>query len=316
MRNLLSWRTPARLIKNWTKGQVRLWLARAGVYTNPSFFIIGAQKCGTTALYLYLCKHPDVLPARRKEIDFFNQEKLYRRGVNWYRTQFPLPRHLGEGGITLDSTPSYIYYRKTPRRIYEYNPHAKMILLLRDPVERAYSAWNMFRKIHKRGRFPYFYGWFQLDPAVREGMRRLLERAEYPSFEEAVREEINNDLSEGSLPEPSFVRRGLYAEQIEQYFNYFDRDQIMIIDSRRLRRETTRTLADIAAFVGLRPHDWKGDVTERPHTGVYKAPISQEACDYLAAFYRPHNERLYKLLDYDYGWQTGIDKPSWFPLCG
>lgn len=71
------------------------------------------------------------------------------------------------------------------------------------------------------------------------------------SLGEAGREEMNNDLSEGSLPEPSFVRRGLYAEQIERYFNYFDRDQIMIVDSRRLRWETPRTMAEIAAFVGL-----------------------------------------------------------------
>jgi hypothetical protein len=303
MIDLPALRTPARLIRNWIKGQVRLWAARSDVYTHLSFFIIGAQKSGTSALHRYLCKHPDILPGSNKEIHFFDRDKNYHRGLNWYHRHFPLLWKSGEGRVTLDASPSYIYHRKTPERIYKYSPHAKMILLLRDPVERAYSAWNFFRRIHKTERFPYFHGWFQVDADGREGMRRLLEPAEYPSFEEAVREEINNSMSEGSLPEPSFVRRGLYAEQIERYFNYFDRDQIMIIDSRRLRRETTPTLADIATFVGLRPHDWDRDLADMPQmNSVYEAPLSQEGRDCLATFYRPHNERLYELLGHDFGW--------------
>ncbi len=303
MRNLLSWRTQARLIRNWIKSQVRFCAVRSGFHTKLSFFIIGAQKCGTHALYSYLCKHPDVLSAVTKEIHFFDRDKNYRRGPNWYHSHFPLLWKSGERRITLEASPSYIYHRKTPERIHKYNMHVKMILLLRDPVERAYSAWNMFRRIHETGCFPYFHGWFQVDADDREGMRRLLERAKYPSFEEAIREEINNDVSEGTFPEPSFVRRGLYAEQIERYFNYFDRDQIMIIDSRRLRWETIPTVADIASFAGLRPHDWNRDLADMPQiTGVYEAPISQEGRDCLATFYRPHNERLYELLECDLGW--------------
>ncbi len=296
------WRALVRKTKKLTVSQVRLWTARAGVYTAPSFLIIGAQKAGTNAVYHHLSKHPDVVPSRTKEIHFFNNDKSYRRGLNWYHSWFPLPRQLGEGGVTFEATPSYIYYRKTPERIYGYNPHARMILLLRDPVERAYSAWNMFRYVHKSMSFPIHPRWSRKNPA-HEGVRRLLNRAEYPSFEEAVREEINNSLSEDSPPEPSFVRRGLYAEQIEQYFKYFDREQIMIVDSRQLRQETNQMLADIATFVGLRPHDWSREALDRPqYVGVYKAPISQEARYYLARFYRPHNERLYELLSHDFGW--------------
>lgn len=298
------WRALALRAKKWTVSQARLLVARAGIYTNPSFFIIGAQKSGTTALFHYLCEHPDVVSGHKKEIHFFNRDQRYiERGMNYYHSQFPLPFELGECGVTFDATPKYIYCPKCPKRIHTYNPHAKMILLLRNPVERAYSAWNMFRKFHYDQRSPLLPGWFSMNASDREGMRRLLTRKEYPSFEEAVRYEIDNSLSEEAFLEPSFVRRGLYAKQIERYFKYFHREQIMIIDSRRLRKETNRTLEDIVAFVGLRPHDWSRNENERRRVaGEYKTPISQEAQAYLTEFYRPHNERLYELLSHNFGW--------------
>ena len=281
-----------------------MWIARIGVYTDPSFFIIGAQRCGTSVLFNYLCEHPDVVPGRTKEVHFFNlDDRYYGRGTNYYHSQFPLPFQLGKYGVTFDATPKYIYCRECPQRIHKYYPHTKMILLLRDPVERAYSAWNLFRRIHERQRSSYLSGLSSENFPDREGMRRLITRKEYPSFEEAVREEIDNRLSEEAFPEPSFVRRGLYAKQIERYFKYFHREQIKIIDSRRLRNETNRTLEDIAAFVGLRPHDWSRNETKRRRVaGVYKAPISQKMQVYLAKFYRLHNERLYELLSHDFGW--------------
>lgn len=293
-----------RQIKNWIEEQSRLCFTRLGVYTRPSFFIIGAQKCGTSALYSYLCEHPDVFPGRTKELHFFNRDQLYNgRGINYYHSQFPLPNQLGKYGVTFDATPVYIYCPDCPRRIHNYNPRAKMILLLRNPVERAYSAWNMYRKVHELKRSPILPEWSSYNAPQREGFQRLFDRREYPNFEDAVHEEIDNSQGEDALPEPSFVRRGLYAKQLERYFKYFHREQIMIIDNRQLRKETNRTLEDISAFIGLRPHDWKqGERKRRVVAGEYKAPISQEAKDYLIEFYRPHNEKLYQLIGRDFGW--------------
>ena len=297
-----------RVLKSQTKkrmlSQARFLFARSGFYTRPSFFIIGAQKCGTTALFNYLSEHPDVVPGRTKEIHFFNREKLYRGyGINYYHSQFPLPFQLGKFGVTFDATPKYIHCPKCPKRIQKYNPKAKMILLLRNPVERAYSAWNMFRRYFEDRRSPILPGWSIMNAPNQEGFRRLFNRREYPSFEEAIHEEIDNNLTEQALPEPSFVRRGFYAKQIERYFKYFHRGQIMIIDSQRLRNDTNGTLEDIAAFVNLRPHDWsQGEKNRCVVAGVYTAPIDQDVKAYLSKFYRPYNERLYKLLSYDFGW--------------
>jgi hypothetical protein len=170
-------------------------------------------------------------------------------------------------------------------------------------VERAYSAWNMYRKVHEEKRSPFFPEWSSFNTPQKEGIRRLFDRSEYPNFEDAILEEINNSQGEDALPEPSFVRRGLYAKQLKRYFKYFHREQIMIIENRQLRKEANRTLDDISAFIGLRPHHWpQGEKKRRAVAGVYKAPISQKAKDFLIEFYRPHNEKLYQLIGRDFGW--------------
>ena len=98
-----------------------------------------------------------------------------------------------------------------------------MILMLRNPVERAYSAWNMYRKVHEEKRFPFLPEWSSFNAPQQKGFQRLFDRSEYPNFEDAIHEEINNSQGEDALPEPSFVRRGLYAKQLGRYFKYFHR---------------------------------------------------------------------------------------------
>jgi hypothetical protein len=285
--------------KQWTIGQTRMGFARAGIYTSPSLLIIGAQKCGTGALFDYLCKHPDVIPGNAKEIGFFSHDLLYQKGLKWYHSQFPLPLKSGKRNVTLDATPEYIFFPEVPERIYNYNRNIKMILILRDPVERAYSAWNMLRRRHKSS--AYVQKWFKYDEKLSELARRLLMQEKYPSFEEAVSEEING-LSESTCLWPGFVRRGMYADQIERYLRYFDRKQIMIIKSQRLRNETNHVLDEVALFWGLESFDWSFNESERHHNvGEYGSPINPETKKSLAGFYQPHNERLTQLLGIDFG---------------
>jgi hypothetical protein len=104
----------------------------------PRFIIIGAQRCGTTSLYSYLIGHPYVASALQKEIHFFDLN--FKKGVSWYRTQFP---QLGEQGfITGEGSPYYIFHPHVPKRIFDTVPRAKLILLLRNPVDRAYSHYH------------------------------------------------------------------------------------------------------------------------------------------------------------------------------
>lgn len=110
----------------------------------PDFLIIGAQKAGTTALYHYLIQHPQILPNKTyKEVHFFDKSENYVQGIGRYLKDFP--NRLNKGTrLTLDATPEYLFYSQVPRRIIQSLGEVKMIVLLREPASRAYSAWNMY----------------------------------------------------------------------------------------------------------------------------------------------------------------------------
>jgi|SRR5690242_3518862 len=103
----------------------------------PHFLIIGAQRCGTTSLFEYLARHPDVAPPSAKELHFFDSE--YHKGDAWYRERFPSLRN---GFITGEATPYYIFHPHTPTRVRDWNSKVKLIVLLRNPVDRAYSHYH------------------------------------------------------------------------------------------------------------------------------------------------------------------------------
>src|SRR4051812_20031887 len=106
----------------------------------PSVLIIGAQKSGTTSLSSYLVEHPDMLPSLRKEVHYFSFN--YERGVNWYRAHFPYTHHLRRGALTLDATPYYLVHPLVAQRAAQLLPHAKLVVLLRNPVDRALSHYQ------------------------------------------------------------------------------------------------------------------------------------------------------------------------------
>jgi Sulfotransferase domain len=106
--------------------------------------ILGGAKCGTTSLYFYLIQHPKILPSIKKELFFFNK---FHKTTEWYRKQFP--EIIGEEEITGEGTPIYFVHPQVARRIFDYNPKIKLIVLLRNPVDRAYSQYNHFINTEK-----------------------------------------------------------------------------------------------------------------------------------------------------------------------
>jgi len=114
----------------------------------PDFLIIGFPKCGTTSLYEYLLQHPDIHPPIGKEIDYF--DRLYSRGRNWYKVRFPtvfkkniFTKVLGRDFLTGEATPRYMIHPHALNRIKKILPKAKFIILLRNPIDRAFSHYNM-----------------------------------------------------------------------------------------------------------------------------------------------------------------------------
>jgi len=274
-----------------------------GYHSRPSFLIVGVQKGGTSALHGYLSSHPCILPASKKEIHFFDKDLAYHRGLTWYHSHFPLPHHLRQGAITFETTPVYLYRSKCARRIWEYDPGIKLIVLLRNPVDRAYSHWNMLRNMLRFKPEFLFQRTRDSDGPVRQWADRMLARDSFPPFEEAIREELDIIEADDPAPEPSYVRRGLYCEQLMTYLRCFDRDQLMVVDSRSLKQDRLETLASIARFLQLPSHDWQSEDLTLRNVNAYQEPMSVEARAFLRDFYRTHNENLYHLLGRDLGWE-------------
>ena len=287
---------------------LRLVSARLGYCSRPRFLIIGAQKAGTVALSTYLPLSPHIVPAGKKEIYFFNpgtleylrehgvisaveqklefsNPKIYKQALAWYHSHFPLPYELGRYGITFEATPGYLYHPDSPGQIFFYDPQMKLIVLLRDPVARAFSAWNMLRNFGKNP----------------DGL--FYQLADFREFDKAVKDEIDRMVAGDSAPEPSYVRRGLYYEQLARYFKYFERDQLLIIDSRTLKDNPALVLERIIRFLGLPPFDWHRVQLPPLHIGKYEGQMSEETRVLLRGFYEPHNAKLYELLGRDFGWQ-------------
>ena len=285
----------------------RDWLLRHGYHSKPSFIIIGAQKAGTTALYYYLADHPYIAPSAEKELTFFAPElfadwpqhprhgvlwsgdrvalddaDLARGAYAWYHGNFPLP-HVLRGRLTFEATPDYLYYPRAAQRIFAYDPAMKLIVLLREPVQRAFSAWNMYRR----------FGEYR--PLVYASKR------ETRTFEEAIREEISQ-IRAGNAPlEPGYVQRGLYFDQLRRYLALFPAQQLFIVDSGELNSHPREVTHRVARFLGVPVHEPERGL-EPIHQGDYAEAVPAEVVDELRAFYAPHNRALYELLDRDFGW--------------
>lgn len=276
--------------------------ARFGWVSRPAFLIIGAQKAGTVALYNYLATHPAIIPAREKEISFFSKDRFYDRGETWYHGHFPISFRPGQIS-SFEATPVYLYYPWCAERIFSYNARIRLIVLLRDPVERAYSAWNMFRDMFYNNPQYLRRRASTANEAVRIAVNEMLSRDTFPDFHQAIQEEIAQMPPVATVPEPSYVRRGLYAEQLRRYFRHFERDQVLVVDSRLLRDEIQVTLDSIVRFLGLPQYDWRQEDLPYLHVGRYEeARIPDDTRFLLREFYGPPNEELYNLLGRDFGW--------------
>ena len=258
--------------------QVELKLRMRQQRALPGAVILGAQKCGTSSLHNYLTQHPGVTAPLRKEVHFFDLN--YARGERWYRAHFG---RAGEPGLNLDSSPYYLFHPAVPQRLRAMLPAAKLIVLLRDPVRRAYSNY-----------------WHERD----KGRESL-------SFEDAIAAEpgridaAQSRLADGTLDRShahqhfSYLARGRYAEQLERWFGQFPREHFLILRFEDLVEDPLAMLNQALAFVGLPPAE-SVDLEAR-NTRRYP-PISETTAAQLREYYEPWNRRLEALLDRAMGW--------------
>ena len=236
------------------------------------FIVAGAQKAGTTALMNLLGQHPDVVLPVVKEPHFFDNEGFFMHEeipLEAYHTAFPF-----EGGEKLygEGTPKTMFLKRCARRVYDYNPSMKLICILRDPVARAYSAWNM------------------------NHVRRMEERG----FEELIAEEKDIIARQGLVQSGfnMYLSRGLYAVQIRNLLRLFPEEQLLFLRYDRYREDNLSVFREVCAFLGLDAGE--ADVaTGEVNVYAYSSALDPEVERGLREWFRPDVEDLEALLGWD-----------------
>ena len=258
----------------------------------PDFVIIGAQKCGTTSLYDYLCRHPQICSALVKEVDYF--DKGFHRGVLWYRSNFPLCSTIerrkklqSQNILTGEASTGYLFHPHAPARMAQVIPDAKLIVLLRNPVERAYAH---YQHNLRRGREPLTF-----EDAVRNEDERLAGELEKIRADETY--------SSSGYAHFSYLKRGIYVDQLKSYQQTFDRDQMLILQSEDFFQNVQSNMDKVFRLLGVQLFRL-GDVPPK-NVGNYakeKLKDHSEIYNDLVSHFAPHNQRLYEYLGTDFGW--------------
>jgi hypothetical protein len=215
----------------------------ASARMTPSFLIVGAQRCGTTSMYKTLAQHPLVLPAVvHKGAHYFDTG--YGHGPAWYRGHFPLLARARRAApspdrlpITGESSPYYMFHPLAGQRIAADLPGVKLLVLLRDPVERAYSAHT-----HETARG------FETEP-----FERALELEPIRLAGEEAKLIADPAYRSHSHQHHAYVTRGRYAEQLRRLERLFGRDRIHVVDSQRFFTEPEPVFAEVVDFLGIGP---------------------------------------------------------------
>lgn len=255
----------------------------------PSFLIVGAQRCGTTSLYRALTGHPAILPAAlHKGVHYFDTG--YHHGPAWYRGHFPLTitahqaaARSGTEPITGESSPYYMFHPLAPGRIAADLPGVRILVLLRDPVERAYSA-----HAHELARG---FENEQFEKALELEPERL-------ASESAKIAEMPGYVSHAHQHQ-AYLARGQYIEQLERLERLFGRDALHVIDSHELFQHPEKNYPGVLAFLGL-PHvpSTVPALNARP-----RAPMPASVRRRLEDHFAPYDERLAAWLGRTPGWR-------------
>jgi len=252
------------------------WRQRA----QPAFLIIGAQRAGTTSLFRALSQHPHLVPSFVKEVHYFDGggqpgTDNYARGEAWYRSHFPLRATLGTDGKTFESSPLYLFHPQAPARLHALLPKARLIVLLRDPVERAISQYFLEQR---RGNEP-----LPLLQALKAEEQRLQVTSAF------------------SFHHHSYKTRGHYAEQLQRYLTLFPREQLLILPSEHWFSQPQTVLQSACAFVGVPPFsappDLRNNAPSRPTPAIEPAVYA-----YLNDYFTPRNQALFALLGEVFDW--------------
>ncbi|MFI6325434.1 sulfotransferase domain-containing protein [Nonomuraea sp. NPDC050556] len=258
----------------------------------PSFLIVGAQRCGTTSLYRALAQHPLLAkPVLHKGVHYF--DVAYSRGLPWYQGHFPLrvgaallKRRYGQRPLAFESSPYYLFHPLAGERIAHDLPGVKLIVLVRDPVERAFSAHSheLARGFETESNFEY---------AVELEVKRLAgAEASLIADPHSVHH---------SHQHHAYLARGRYAEQLDRLEPVFGRDRILVIDSHKFFATPERVYDRVLEFLGV-PH--MGDPVFERHNGRARPkPLPESVRQALTDHFEVYDTQLVPWLGGEPSWR-------------
>ncbi|MFC7534804.1 sulfotransferase domain-containing protein [Actinoplanes sp. GCM10030250] len=261
----------------------------------PSFLICGGQRCGTTSLYRALAAHPVVLKAvLHKGVHYFDTS--YHRGLEWYRAHFPMLRsaekiaeRYGVPAQTFESSPYYMYHPQAAARIARDLPYAKLVVLVRDPVERAYSQHH-----HEVARA------FESERDF--GAALALEPARLHRQEERLA--TDPDFYSFAHQHHAYRARGEYARYLSVMAQHVGRERIHVVESERFFTDPGAVYDEVCTFLGL-PADLERPPFERHNARPRESDMDPGLRRELRTYYQSHDEALGGWLGHTPIWRRG-----------
>ena len=277
-----------RKIRRNLKKYFRLFTSPLRIF--PDFLIVGAAKSGTSSLYNYLIKHPCVIPALRKEVHYFGRN--FDKKILWYKSFFPTIIFKYINGfiykrevLTGEASTYYMFHPHAPKRIFSIIPNVKIIILLRNPVNRAFSHYQNL---------------------LRRGIIKL-------PFVEVIKKELDNSHLEKNkmLRDENYnseffriysnLARGVYIQQIRNLRKYFHEKQILIIKSENFFDNPDKILRKVYKFLKL-PY-FKIKEFKKYNVGNY-VEMDVKIREFLKNYFKPYNKQLYEYLVRDFKWEN------------
>ncbi len=249
-------------------------------FSKPNFIIFGTVKGGTTSLYNYLTLHPSILPAIQKEVHFFNRNHIFRQGLKWYLAHFPqIPQNLNL--ISGEASPNYMYFPQAGKRVFQCLPEVKLILILRNPIDRAISHYYMARRLGQEQR--------SLEEAL-AGEVKTIKNIPQRAFDEV------NFFTEP----PTYLRAGFYFYFIKEWMNVFPREQVLVLKSEEMYENPAATMKQVFEFLAV--PNYQLSEYKNYFYGSYSRQ-EEEIRNSLSELLKPHNQRLEDYLGMQFNWE-------------
>lgn len=273
---------PTALKRAGRKAATSLGTVTARWRPEPSFLLVGAQRCGTTSLFRALIAHPEIVSATyHKGVNYFDVN--YGRGPSWYRAHFPIDR--GRQRQCFDASGYYMFHPHAPRRILQDLPGIRIVAMVRDPVERAYSAYQ-----HE------FARGFESEP-----FPRALELEAQRVEPELARMQADEDYQSMVHRHQAYRRRGHYADQLQPFVAGLGRSRVHVVESERFFAEPEQEYTRLLEFLGVR--------IQMParfdrYNARSRAPMEESLREELIDYFGDHDRQLSELLGRTPVWRT------------